>query len=100
MAEIRVTASTLKQKSAMLKQLNTSLSTQINILQTNETSVCSMWEGEAKNAFQKAFIHDKQAMDEFKKAIDKYCQALDSIAQSYEKAENQNIQTAAARKYR
>lgn len=99
MAEIRVTAAQLRQKAQTLIQLSNSLNTQISVLQQSEASVSSMWEGEAKNAFHNAFIHDKQEMTEFKQAIDKYAQALLQIAQSYERAEQQNTQTATTRTY-
>lgn len=99
MAEFQVTSSQLRQKAQLLSQLNSSLNTQITVLQNSETGVCSMWEGEAKNAFHRAFTHDKQCMDEFKKAIDQYVRALEQIAQSYEKGESQNVQIATTRSY-
>lgn len=100
MAEIRVTASELRTKAQTLRQLNQSFNTQVNVLQQNEQSVCSMWEGEAKNAFHTEFTKDKGKMEQFKQAIDKYVQALEQIAQAYERAEQQNTQIATNRTYR
>lgn len=99
MAEIKVTATTLRQRAQELTQLNNSLNNQISRLESAESSVCSMWEGEAKNEFHKAFTHDKAAMVQFKQAIDKYVQALLQIAQKYEQAERTNSQTASNRTY-
>lgn len=99
MAEIKVTASTLRQRAQELTQLNNNLNTQISRLESAESNVCSMWEGEAKNEFHKAFTHDKAAMLQFKQAIDKYVQALTEIAQKYETAEQRNRQTASNRTY-
>lgn len=99
MAEIKVTASELKNKAQTLTQLNGSLETQINALQQSESTLNSMWDGEAKNAFHNAFTHDKQEMTEFKQAVDKYIQALVQIAGTYERAEQQNLQTATTREY-
>ena len=100
MAEFKVTAAQLRQKAQTIRQLNSSLSTQIDVLQQSEQNVCSMWEGEAKTAFHSAFTRDKAQMTNFKEAIDKYVQALEQIAQAYETAERQNTQTATSRNYR
>lgn len=97
MPEFRVTASQLRQKAQELTQLNNSLNTEINNLQQSESNVCSMWEGEAKNAFHNAFSQDKNGMLNFKQAIDQYVQALIQIAESYERAEAQNVQIATTR---
>lgn len=94
MAEIMVTAAQLRERAETLRQLNESFKTQIELLQTSETNVCSMWEGEAKQAFQTAFDQSKVKMDSFKQAIDQYVNALLQIAQKYETAEQQNIQIA------
>lgn len=99
MPEIKVTAAQLRSKAQTLSQLNASLLTQINMLQQSEATVSSMWDGEAKTAFHNAFTHDKREMMDFKQAIDKYVQALEQIAQKYERAEQQNTQTAASRTY-
>lgn len=99
MPQIQVTPAQLRQKAQLLSQLNNNLNTQIGVLQTTETNVCSKWEGDSKSAFHNAFMHDKQCMDAFKAAIDRYVQALEQIAQNYEKAEAQNTQTATSRSY-
>lgn len=94
MAEIMVTAAQLRERAETLRQLNESFNTQIELLQSSEKSVCSMWEGEAKQVFQTAFDQSKIKMDSFKQAIDQYANALLQIAQKYETAEQQNIQIA------
>lgn len=99
MAEILVTAAQLTAKAGELRQLNSSFETQVGQLVSSEQNVCSMWEGDAKTAFDNAFQHDKSMMDEFKKAIDQYATALETIAKEYEKAETQNTTTATNRSY-
>jgi uncharacterized protein YukE len=59
-----------------------------------------MWEGDAKNAFEKAFRSDRGQMDNFYSLINQYCTALDNIAAKYETAEQRNINTATTRSYR
>ncbi|MCD7746714.1 MAG: WXG100 family type VII secretion target [Lachnospiraceae bacterium] len=99
MAEFMVTASQLREKKETLTQLNQSLQTQITMLVQAESTVTSMWEGEAKTAFHNAFTQDKAQMDNFKSAIDQYVTALETIIQAYETAETTNVNTATTRTY-
>ncbi|MCD7814311.1 MAG: WXG100 family type VII secretion target [Lachnospiraceae bacterium] len=100
MAEFTVTASSLRSQKETLQELNQSLQTQINQLESAEANVSSMWDGDAKTAFHSAFIRDKGQMDNFKSAIDQYITALETIITTYETAENTNTQTATTRTYR
>lgn len=99
MAQITVTASKLSQAAESLQQLNESLNAQITILDSTQEDLCTMWEGDAKEAFNNAFRRDKAQMTNFKTAIDQYIVALNSIASKYNQAENTNIETANTRKY-
>lgn len=96
---IQVEPARVKNKANDLKNLNTKLKNQITHLQSIERSLNGMWEGEAKNAFHKAFSQDIQQMTNFYKAIDQYQQKLNQIADAYEKAEKSNVQIANERTY-
>ena len=86
---IQVTTATLKNKANELKNLNSA-----------ESSLNGMWEGEAKDAFHKAFSQDITQMHNFYNAIEQYVQKLEQIAAAYEKAEKKNTSTATTRKYK
>ena len=100
MAAFQVTAKELRAKAEELRGLKEQFESQVNNLEQQEKSLCSMWEGEAKEAFNKAFNSDIKQMDKFAKLIVQYCASLESIAMQYEKAEAQNVSTATARKYK
>lgn len=99
MAAFQVTSGELKAKSNELRELNTQFRTQIENLKTQEGTLTSMWEGEAKNAFDTAFKNDTAQMDNFHNLIEQYCAALDGIAAKYDMAEAQNVSIAQGRSY-
>ena len=99
MAAFQVTSSELKAKAGELRELNGQFKTQVGNLETQESSLVNMWEGEARNAFDKAFKNDKTQMDSFYNLIEQYCGALENIAAKYDQAESQNVSTATNRSY-
>lgn len=99
MAAFQVTSSQLKAKAGELRNLNGQFKTQVGNLESQEGSLASMWEGEAKNAFDAAFKSDKGQMDNFYNLIEQYCVALENIAAKYDMAEAQNVSTATTRNY-
>ncbi|MCI9464347.1 MAG: WXG100 family type VII secretion target [Lachnospiraceae bacterium] len=99
MASFRVTASELKAKAGTLREYNGQFKTQVEGLSEQEGSLIGMWEGMARDAFDKAFQQDKLQMDNFAMLVDQYCEALELIASKYELAENQNYNTATTRSY-
>lgn len=99
MALIRVTASELKTKASELKDLNGRFKSQVGSLESQEQTLVSMWEGEARDAFNTAFNSDKTQMNNFYNLINQYCSALELIAAKYDMAEMQNVSTASTRKY-
>ena len=99
MALIRVTAAQVKSTADQLLQFDSQFKSQVDNLETNELNLCSMWEGQAKDAFHNAFNTDKEYMNQFYVLIQKYCQALEQIAQAYEEAEARNTDTATKRSY-
>ncbi len=100
MANITVNTSTITNKAGELKTLNSSLKTQIEELTSTESALNSMWEGDANDAFHKAFTQDINQMNEFYNAIEKYITSLQEIVSVYEKAENANLNTANTRSYK
>lgn len=99
MGLIQVSAAELKAKAGELRNLNSQFKTQVGNLESQEQSLVSMWEGEARDAFNNAFNNDKAQMNNFYNLIEQYCVALENIAAKYEMAESQNVSTAAARTY-
>lgn len=99
MAAFQVTLSELRAKTNELRELNAQFKTQTGNLETQEASLVSMWEGEARNAFDNAFKNDKTQMDNFYNLIEQYCVALDNIASKYATAEGQNVAIAQTRTY-
>ncbi len=96
---ITVTTTTLNSKASELKSLNNNFRSQINNLKSVESSLNSMWDGEANDAFHKAFTKDITQMNNFYNAIEKYVQALQEIAKKYDAAEQKNASTATKRAY-
>lgn len=97
MSFIQVTSDELKNKAAELSGLNTRFQAEVENLLNCQSNLSTMWEGEAKEAFNQAFMRDKGNMDNFKSAIDSYIQALLVIAAKYEEAEKRNVNTAMTR---
>lgn len=100
MAEIRVTSKELKNKAEELRRLNSNFKNAVETMTQNEKSLMGMWDGEAKDAFHKAFESDRVQMDTFYTTIEQYCRALENDAANYEKAEQRNLATAAKRTYK
>ena len=99
MAFFQVTSSELRNRASRLQELNGQFKAKASELQEKETSLCRMWEGEAKTVFHQAFMNDRQQMDVFYGLIAQYVQALLEIAARYEEAEARNREIAAARRY-
>ena len=99
MSFIQVTAEELKNKATELQGLNGRFQAEIENLMNCQSNLNTMWEGEAKETFNQAFMKDKVNMDNFKSAIDQYIQALMVIASRYEEAEKRNVNTAGTRAY-
>ena len=97
---IQVTTATLKNKANELKNLNSKFKSQVENLNSAESSLNGMWEGDAKNTFHNAFMSDKQQMDNFYSTIELYAQKLEVILAKYVQGEQKNIEIANQRKYK
>lgn len=100
MAEIRVTSGELRKKAGELRRINNDFKNKVSELVSTEQNLMGMWDGEAKEAFHKAFNDDKGQMDNFYAAIEKYCMALEENAAKYEAAEQKNLSTASTRAFK
>ena len=99
MAIIRVTTAQLKTGAEELRNLNQQFKAAVSDLESTESSLNSMWEGDARNAFHQAFTNDKTQMDNFFNAIEVYAQRLEAAAAKYEQAEALNTEIATTRTY-
>ena len=99
MGAITVTASQLKSTASELRSQNGQFKSQVGNLESQEGTLASQWEGNAKDAFHKAFMDDKGNWDKFYELIEQYCTTLEEIAKKYEEAEQKNTDTATARRY-
>lgn len=99
MAFFQVTSQELRNAAERISDLNSQFKERALQLSEQEASLCSMWEGQAKDTFHQAFMRDRQQMDAFVQMINQYVQALLEIAVRYEQAENRNREIAAARSY-
>ena len=97
MAEFTVTASELLNKAAELERLNNSLKQKIETLNTEETTLSTMWEGPSHDAFHSRYAAEKGKMMLFHSTMEKYVTALRAIAAAYNSGEAKNVTTAGSR---
>ena len=99
MAFFSVTSSELRNRAGRITELNGQFKSKTTVLGEQESALCGMLEGEARDTFHQAFTMDKQQMDVFHQLIAQYVQALLEIAARYEQAEARNREIASARNY-
>ena len=99
MAQYSVTFQQIKSAMDTLNQLAGDFKNAVNNLESTEGQLCSMWEGEAKDTFDKAFKQDKVQMDNFYNAIIAYVHALEQILAKYQTTEAANMEIASTRNY-
>ena len=86
MAEFQVTASALKEKAELLRQLGERYTNKVQ-----ELVLSASWEGAGKAAFDRAFQEDCMKMDLFRQTVEEYYQVLQQIIAGYEQAESRSI---------
>lgn len=99
MSQFTVTSSELTKKANELQNLNGRFHSAIAQLCTSESSLNSMWDGEANDTFHAAFMQDKEKMNQFYELIVNYISALNSIAVRYQQTEQTNTDIAKNRTY-
>lgn len=100
MSEILTTSSQLRSKAEELGSINAKFKTQVDQLESTETALVSMWEGDSKEAFHSAFNSDKVQMHNFYNAIAQHVSALNQIATNYDNAEKANVEVGTTRTYK
>lgn len=71
MSFFQVTSSELRSRAGQLSDLNAQFRAKAAQLGEQEAALCTMWEGQAKDAFHQAFTRDRQQMDAFHQLIDR-----------------------------
>ena len=87
----------VQQTASELRQMNSKFQKQVNDLEASKRSLDSKWDGEANEAFNRAFMEDKGYMTQFFNVIQQYCQALETIVREYNDAERRTSQIARER---
>lgn len=95
---LRVTTSELRKKAQELRELNSKFHNEVAGLNDREATLCTMWEGEAKDAFNNQFQIDREKFEVFYKGIEQYVERLNADADQYDKTEAENVSTAQTRK--
>lgn len=91
--EIRKAATDLNSSNAKFKRY-------VEELVAKENSLNSMWDGEANDAFHKAFQSDVKQLNKFYELIKKYVKDLQEIAKKYEDTEKKALGIASKRSYK
>lgn len=94
MAEFTVTTETLTQKAEELNKLSSDMTTKAAELTAIVSSLDSIWEGDAHDAFKGNFEKTRSALANYSAMIAKYCAALGEISGEYGKTEASNTQIA------
>lgn len=97
MSEILVSPSEIRNKAEQLKNLNNSFRHEVEKMIGYQQSLNSMWEGEAKEAFNRAFQTDRSKWESFAKNIDDFVTKILIIVTTWENAEKQAVQIASTR---
>lgn len=100
MATFTVTSNELKTKAEELRNLNQQFKNEVSSLESLEGTLSGMWEGEARDAFHKAFDSDKIQMNNFYNAIETYVMRLEEAAAKYTQVEAANVEIANTRNYK
>ena len=99
MSKYSLTAQELASAISELSSSNAQFKSRVADLQSKQSALAGMWQGDANSAFNAAFNSDKGQWDAFAQLMDRYIETLQSIKATYEAAEATNVQTAATRSY-
>ena len=99
MAEFQVTATELKEKAELLRQLGERYAKKVQELILAQRKLSASWEGAGKEAIDRVFQEDCMKMDLFRQTVEEYYQVLQQIIAGYEQAENRNIGIVGTRSY-
>ena len=94
MAQYKVTSSELKNAANSLRSYNNSIKNQLESLVNQEQALNNQWDGDANDAFHRAFTTNKAKFDKFVQAVEKFSTTLTQVAERYDQAESKNTQIA------
>lgn len=97
MSKINVTIAELVNAANTLNELNNSFKSKITEMNSLESELGAMWQGDSNNAFRTAYSSDREQWTTFSQVIDQYIQGLNRIAEKYSEAEGSNVDTARTR---
>lgn len=94
MAQIQVTAAQLQDTKAQLGALISKLDSKIDETTSTVTSLKSMWEGDASDAFQQSYKQDEQKLKQSVQGLKTFENALSNIISQYQSTESANTRIA------
>lgn len=99
MATLYLDLAQLTERANELETINEQFLTELAVLNDREAELAGMWEGEAKEAFRRAYASDAVQMKNFYNAISVYVQQLRIIIECYKRYEFVNRELATSRTY-
>lgn len=97
MSSLMISTNAVKEKVNQLTQLNSEFVSMVNDMSDQVTSLCNMWEGDARDVFLKNYGTSTQQFKAFSQGIQQYCQALAAMAEEHDRNEAANADIAASR---
>lgn len=94
MAQIMVTAAQLENTRAQLKNYVKQFENKIEETDWDVSSLKSMWEGDAADAFQASYKKDSAQLRKALAGLNTYDKALQQAIANYKKTEAQNVKNA------
>lgn len=92
-----VTIQQLNNTASELTDLNGQFQQQVGRLLERKDELQSMWEGDAKAAFNTAFARSYESLNSFYSVIARYIEALQKAAAAYARAESEATNIASTR---
>lgn len=99
MSFYQINSNELRNRNEQLASLLQKFRAEKENLITNANALKGMWEGEANDSFNNAFLKDMGQVEAFIDLIENYIRVMENIADRYESAEAKNINIANTRIY-
>lgn len=97
MSSLMISTNAVRAKVDELRQKNGEFVNLANGMTERVSTLCQMWEGDARDAFLKNYGNSTQQFDAFSKGIEQYCAALEAMAQEHDTNEATNADIANAK---
>ena len=99
MAQFTVDVAKLRTALSDLQKDHKDFNSEVDDLKKSEKTLSGKWEGDAKEAFEKAFLEDAKYMDDFSSLLTKYEETLQKMIEAYEAAARENVRTGSTRSF-